>query len=113
MKYQLLDDLLQLAVMWLDRNKREILQPCIDREARRDFGGFQPPDFLQVPNRQKVRRLEATEIPSSLAIDARLKDLTLVPVKPHDSQLEKIIEQLIFHSGRPILLCPEEFAGKL
>ena len=36
-----------------------------------------------------------------------------MPVKPHDDQSEKIVERLIFESGRPILMCPEEFAGEL
>ena len=37
----------------------------------------------------------------------------LVPVKPHDGQSERIVERLIFESGRPILMCPVEFAGEL
>src|SRR6266480_2769308 len=55
----------------------------------------------------------AGDIPANLAVWARLKDLSLVPVKPHDDQSEKIVERLIFESGRPILMCPEEFAGEL
>jgi nucleotide-binding universal stress UspA family protein len=62
---------------------------------------------------QKVRRLAVAEIPRGLAREARLKDLTLVPLEPHDARFERIVEQLIFHSGRPILLCPEEFADRL
>jgi nucleotide-binding universal stress UspA family protein len=62
---------------------------------------------------QKVRRLAVAEIPPGLAREARLKDLTLVPLQPHDARLEKIVERLIFYSGRPILLCPEEFADRL
>jgi nucleotide-binding universal stress UspA family protein len=62
---------------------------------------------------QNVWRLAAEDIAVSLTKAARLKDLTLVPIRPHDSQTEKIVEQLIFHSGRPVLLCPEEFAGRL
>jgi nucleotide-binding universal stress UspA family protein len=67
----------------------------------------------ELRNEQKVRRLAAADIAAGLAEAARLKDLTLVPLKPHDLQSEKIVEQLIFHSGRPILLCPEECADKL
>jgi nucleotide-binding universal stress UspA family protein len=62
---------------------------------------------------QKVRRLAVAEVPPGLAREARLKDLTLVPLQPHDARFERIVEQLIFHSGRPILLCPEEFADRL
>ena len=48
-----------------------------------------------------------------MRVSARLKDLSLVPVKPDDSQSEKIVERLIFGSGRPVLMCPEEFAAEL
>jgi nucleotide-binding universal stress UspA family protein len=62
---------------------------------------------------QRLDRLAAADIPARFAICARLKDLSLVPVKPDDSQSEKIVERLIFESGRPILICPEEFATEL
>jgi nucleotide-binding universal stress UspA family protein len=58
-------------------------------------------------------RLAAADIPAHFARDARLRDMSIVPVKPHDDQSEKIIERLIFESGRPILICPEEFTGEL
>jgi len=64
-------------------------------------------------NEQQVRRSEALAIAATLAEAARLKDMSLVPLKSHDGQDEKIVEQLIFHSGRPVMLCPEEFAEKL
>src|SRR4029077_8340366 len=48
-----------------------------------------------------------------LAVGARRKNLWLARVKPHDDQSEKIVERLIFESGRPILMCPEDFAGEL
>jgi nucleotide-binding universal stress UspA family protein len=60
-----------------------------------------------------LQRFAAADIPANLAVWARLKDLSLVPVKPHDDQSEKIVERLIFESGRPILMCPEEFAAEL
>jgi len=64
-------------------------------------------------NEQKLVRWAAADIAPSLAKQARLKDLSFVPVKPHESRSEKIIEQLLFQSGRPILLCPEERAAEL
>jgi nucleotide-binding universal stress UspA family protein len=64
-------------------------------------------------NEHRLNRLAATDIPAEFAESARLKDLSLVPVKSDDSQSEKIVEQLIFGSGRPILMCPEEFAADL
>jgi len=64
-------------------------------------------------NDQRLSKLATADIPAHLAVSARLKDLTLVAVKPDDGQSEKIVERLIFHSGRPILICPVEFAAEL
>ena len=66
-----------------------------------------------VRNEQKLDRLAAADIPADFARCARLRDLTIVPVRTHDSQSEKIVERLIFESGRPILMCPEEFVAEL
>ena len=68
---------------------------------------------LAVRNEQKLSRLAAADIATNMAVSARLKDLSLVPVRPDDGQSEKIVERLIFESGRPILMCPEEFAAEL
>jgi nucleotide-binding universal stress UspA family protein len=68
---------------------------------------------LGVRNEQKLIRLAASDIPGAFALSARLTDLALVPVKPDDGRSEKIVERLIFGSGRPILMCPEEFAAEL
>jgi nucleotide-binding universal stress UspA family protein len=66
-----------------------------------------------VRNEQKLDRLASADIPANFARCARLRDLTIVPVRTHDSQSEKIVERLIFESGRPILMCPEEFVAEL
>jgi nucleotide-binding universal stress UspA family protein len=66
-----------------------------------------------VRNEQKLSRLAAADIATNVAVWARLKDLSIVPVKPNDDRSEKLVELLIFESGRPILMCPEEFAGEL
>jgi nucleotide-binding universal stress UspA family protein len=68
---------------------------------------------LGVPVEQRLYRLAAADIMANLARIARLKDLSIVPVKPHDDQSEKIVERLIFESGRPVMMCPEEFASEL
>jgi nucleotide-binding universal stress UspA family protein len=68
---------------------------------------------LEVRNEQKVMRLALAEVAPGLAREARLKDLTLLPVRAHDARSEKLVERLIFYSGRPILLCPEEFTDRL
>jgi nucleotide-binding universal stress UspA family protein len=66
-----------------------------------------------VRNDHRLSRLAAADIPANFAVCARLKDLSLVPVKADDGRSEKIVERLIFESGRPILMCPEEFASEL
>src|SRR5258707_532062 len=66
-----------------------------------------------VRNEQRLQRFAAADIPANFAVWARLKDLSLVPVKPHDDLSEKIVERLIFESGRPILMCPDELAREL
>ena len=52
-----------------------------------------------VRSEHRLNRLAATDIPANLAESARLKDLSLVPVKSDDSRSEKIVERLIF---RPV-----------
>jgi nucleotide-binding universal stress UspA family protein len=66
-----------------------------------------------VRNEQTLIRLFAADIPGNFAVCARIRDLSLVPVKADDVRSEKIVERLIFESGRPILMCPQEFAGDL
>jgi nucleotide-binding universal stress UspA family protein len=66
-----------------------------------------------VRNEQTLIKLAAADIPGNFAVCARIRDLSIVPVKTDDGQSEKIVERLIFESGRPILMCPEEFADEL
>jgi nucleotide-binding universal stress UspA family protein len=66
-----------------------------------------------VRNKQMLSRLAAADIPGNLALCARLKDLSLVAVKTDDGRSERIVERLIFESGRPILMCSEEYAAEL
>ncbi|PWT86871.1 universal stress protein [Bradyrhizobium sp. PMVTL-01] len=58
-------------------------------------------------------KVPADQIAQILAEHARFSDLTLVPVQPHDSRTEHIIETLLFESGRPLLLCPEQHVDVL
>jgi nucleotide-binding universal stress UspA family protein len=69
---------------------------------------------LPVRSEQRIRRVDAAaDIPLNFAEAARLTDLSLVPVKSHDSRSERIVERMIFDSGRPVLMCPEENANEL
>ncbi len=66
-----------------------------------------------VRNEQKLSRFAAADIAANIAVCARLRDLSIVPVKPDDDRSEKLVERLISESGRPILMCPEELASDL
>jgi nucleotide-binding universal stress UspA family protein len=48
------------------------------------------------------------EIPEHLAREARLCDLAMVPLRGPDASEQDIVEQLVFESGRPILVFPED-----
>jgi nucleotide-binding universal stress UspA family protein len=66
-----------------------------------------------VRNEQNLHRLASSEIAGYLAGCARLKDMSVLPVKSYDSFSEELVERLLFESGRPVLLCPEESAAGL
>jgi nucleotide-binding universal stress UspA family protein len=66
-----------------------------------------------VRNEQRFTRLGLADIPGSFVEPARLADLSMVPVRSDDDRSEKIAERLIFESGRPVLMCPEEGADEL
>ncbi|WP_213736949.1 universal stress protein [Bradyrhizobium sp. dw_411] len=66
-----------------------------------------------VRKEQTLIRPVAEDIPEHFAVCARIRDLSIVPVKTNDDRSEKIVERLIFESGRPILMCPEELAADL
>jgi len=75
--------------------------------------------FTNAASRTNVRaqsrsaKVPADQIASILAEHARFSDLALVPVRPHDSRTEHIIETFLFESGRPLLLCPEQHVDEL
>jgi nucleotide-binding universal stress UspA family protein len=62
---------------------------------------------------QILSRLASEHIASHLAVCARLRDLSLVPMKADDDRSERIVERLLFESGRPVVMCPEQFARRL
>jgi nucleotide-binding universal stress UspA family protein len=65
-----------------------------------------------VRNEQRLLPLSASDIADTLADHARLADLSLLPMK-QDGTSEKLAERLLFGSGRPVLICPEEHAADL
>jgi nucleotide-binding universal stress UspA family protein len=66
-----------------------------------------------VRGERELRRLASSDVADTIASAARLRDLSLVPVKSHHSFSEQLVERLLFESGRPIILCPEELAADL
>jgi nucleotide-binding universal stress UspA family protein len=61
-----------------------------------------------VSHDETIKRCPPDEILSCLAGCARTADLSLVPVRPFDDVHQKIVQGLIFESGRPILIFSEE-----
>ena len=68
---------------------------------------------LEVLHDHKIKVCSPEDVPTCLAEEARLKDLSLVSIKSHDGATEKILEALIFESGRPVLIFPEELSCDL
>ncbi|SIO62745.1 Nucleotide-binding universal stress protein, UspA family [Bradyrhizobium erythrophlei] len=62
---------------------------------------------------QRLERSSIAGMIDAIAEEARLKDLSVVPVKPNDSLSENLVERLLFESGRPVLMCPEAAADAL
>jgi nucleotide-binding universal stress UspA family protein len=60
-----------------------------------------------------ITRCVRDEFPSYLAYCARTFDISLVPVRPFDALHEKVLEELIFQSGRPLLIFSAEMADRL
>jgi len=75
--------------------------------------------FTSATSRANIRaqsrsaKVPADQIAAILAEHARFSDVALVPVRPHDSRTEHIVETLMFESGRPLLLCPEQHVDAL
>ena len=63
-----------------------------------------------IPIRPTV--IVSNDLDNTAAVEA-VRSVSLVPVKADDDRSERIVERLIFESGRPILMCPEEFASEL
>jgi nucleotide-binding universal stress UspA family protein len=82
-------------------------------DARSLLGAFDSAAVrFGVRNEQRLQRLAAADIADTLADHARLADLSLLPMK-QDGTSEKVAERLLFGSGRPVLICPEELAAEL
>lgn len=68
---------------------------------------------LNVDHDQIIRATAAEDIATLLIDRARLKDVSLIAVHGHDGGQEKVIEGLLFESGRPVLLFSEPSVSQL
>jgi nucleotide-binding universal stress UspA family protein len=67
----------------------------------------------KIGHSQTITPSSAEDMAALLVSRSRLSDLSLVAVKEHDGSQEKMIEKLLFESGRPILLFSEQFVSEL
>ncbi|WP_063800429.1 universal stress protein [Bradyrhizobium lablabi] len=63
--------------------------------------------------RKAITRCAPEDFSSYLAHCARTIDLSLVPIRSYDEMHEKVVEGLIFQSGRPLLIFSEGGADRL
>lgn len=59
-------------------------------------------------NEQKLQRVKQASVLDVVAAQAQLNDMSIALVKSADSFSEKLVERLLFETGRPVLMCPEE-----
>lgn len=67
----------------------------------------------KVRQSRTIAPCSADEMAALLVSRSRLSDVSLVAVKDYDSGQEKMIEKLLFDSGRPVLLFAEQSVSKL
>jgi nucleotide-binding universal stress UspA family protein len=77
-------------------NARDLVAAFDDIAARRN-----------VMHERTVEHCPPIEVGQHLVAHARLRDLTIFPVNTADPGQRSLIEELIFESGRPVLLLPE------
>lgn len=64
-------------------------------------------------NEQRIERTLRASMIDAVAAQARLNDMSIAVVKPADSFSENLVERLLFETGRPVMLCPEDIAENL
>ena len=67
----------------------------------------------KVGHSRTIAPCSAEDMAALLVNRSRLSDLSLVAVKDYDGSQEKMIESLLFESGRPLLLFSEQSVSKL
>ena len=64
-------------------------------------------------NEQKLERTTRAALIDAATMQARLSDLSIALVKTADSFSERLVERLLFETGHPVLMCPEDRADSL
>jgi nucleotide-binding universal stress UspA family protein len=62
---------------------------------------------------QRLERSTGAAMIGTIAMQARLNDMAIAIVRTSDSFSEKLVERLLFETGRPVLMCPERTADSL
>ncbi|MGQ0681130.1 universal stress protein [Bradyrhizobium sp.] len=68
---------------------------------------------LSLRNEQRLERTAGGAMIDMVVREARLRDIAIAIVRTADSISEKLVERLLFETGRPVLMCPEETADSL
>jgi nucleotide-binding universal stress UspA family protein len=68
---------------------------------------------LSLRNEQRLERTTGDAMIGAIVKQARLNDISIALVKTSDSLSEKLVERLLFETGRPVLMCPEETSDSL
>lgn len=68
---------------------------------------------LSLRNEQRLERSAGAAMLDMAARQARLRDIAIAIVRTADSRSEQLVERLLFETGRPVLMCPEETADSL
>jgi nucleotide-binding universal stress UspA family protein len=62
---------------------------------------------------QKLERATRAAMIDAVTLEARLNDLSIAPVRTADSFSERLVERLLFETGHPVLMCPQDIADSL
>lgn len=68
---------------------------------------------MSLRNEQRLERTAGAATMDLIARQARLRDIAIAIVRTADSHSEELVERLLFESGRPVLMCPEETSDSL
>jgi nucleotide-binding universal stress UspA family protein len=68
---------------------------------------------LSLRSEQRLERSTGAAMIETIVRQARVNDVAIALVKTADSLSETLVERLLFETGRPVLMCPQERADDL